>query len=189
MNGKVRCNGCGLLVTNWHKDHIHPRCRSGTDDPENHQILCAFCNLSKGALTMREWCSISNTRGNLFWAGREDQVPRGRTRDPNEQRRADRFDTATAAKQLWDRDVNSADPSSVAENWPLLYQMTGEDARERIELINLFATIGMFGDRLSLQKIRKEAKRLTDGCGWDEWPPPNWMDDPRVKETTRQLLS
>jgi hypothetical protein len=142
---------------------------------------------------MREWCSISNTRGNLFWAGREDQVPRGRTRDPNEQRRADRFDTATVAKQLWDRDVNPADGASVNENWPLLYQMTGQEARERIELVNLFSVIGLCGAglcrvRLSLQEMRKEAKRLTDAHGWDEWPPSNWKDDPRVKETTRQLL-
>jgi hypothetical protein len=49
-----RCRACG----SWKDlqiDHIVPRSRGGTDDPDNLQVLCAQCNASKGARTMEEW--------------------------------------------------------------------------------------------------------------------------------------
>ena len=35
---------CATLET----DHIHPRSRGGTDTDENLQLLCGFCNRTKG---------------------------------------------------------------------------------------------------------------------------------------------
>ena len=36
-------------------DHILPKSRSGTDHPDNLQLLCSGCNRSKGNKTMAEW--------------------------------------------------------------------------------------------------------------------------------------
>lgn len=45
-----KCNGCEMLFPfrNMTIDHIIPRSRGGTDDPENLQLLCAACNSMKG---------------------------------------------------------------------------------------------------------------------------------------------
>ena len=45
-----KCNGCEVLFPfrNMTIDHIHPRSRGGTDDPENLQLLCGACNSMKG---------------------------------------------------------------------------------------------------------------------------------------------
>ena len=44
------CNGCEVLFPfrNMTIDHIHPRSKGGTDDPENLQLLCGACNSMKG---------------------------------------------------------------------------------------------------------------------------------------------
>ena len=36
-------------------DHMLPRSKGGTDDPDNLQLLCSGCNRSKGGRTMAEW--------------------------------------------------------------------------------------------------------------------------------------
>jgi 5-methylcytosine-specific restriction endonuclease McrA len=41
----------------WHVDHKIPLAKRGSDWPENLQILCYKCNISKGAKTMEEWLS------------------------------------------------------------------------------------------------------------------------------------
>lgn len=53
------CNGCQthfpfkVLAI----DHKLPRSRGGTDHMENLQLLCSYCNSSKGSKTMAEWKS------------------------------------------------------------------------------------------------------------------------------------
>lgn len=47
----VVCGSEGPL----HIDHVHPVSRGGGDEVENLQVLCARCNVSKGAKTMAEW--------------------------------------------------------------------------------------------------------------------------------------
>jgi hypothetical protein len=42
-----RCVKCGSWK-NLHLDHIHPKSKGGTNDPENLQTLCGKCNVSKG---------------------------------------------------------------------------------------------------------------------------------------------
>ena len=49
---KCRCAECGISIKDRatrHVDHIMPISLGGSNDPYNLQILCAFCNLSKGA--------------------------------------------------------------------------------------------------------------------------------------------
>ena len=48
-----KCNGCEVLLPfrNLTIDHIIPRSRGGTDDPDNLQLLCAQCNSTKGNRT------------------------------------------------------------------------------------------------------------------------------------------
>ena len=47
----VVCGSEGPL----HIDHVHPVSRGGGDEVDNLQVLCARCNVSKGAKTMAEW--------------------------------------------------------------------------------------------------------------------------------------
>jgi 5-methylcytosine-specific restriction endonuclease McrA len=46
----------------FHCDHIVPVSRGGTSWPDNIQILCPSCNLSKHAMTMEEWQTVLTTR-------------------------------------------------------------------------------------------------------------------------------
>lgn len=47
---------CGKhLSEDWTIDHIVPISRGGTHWPDNIQLLCMSCNVSKGAKTMVEW--------------------------------------------------------------------------------------------------------------------------------------
>lgn len=41
--------GLGMPVRDLHLDHMIPLRQSGSNDPTNFQLLCARCNLSKGA--------------------------------------------------------------------------------------------------------------------------------------------
>ena len=43
------------LLWDFHLDHKTPISRGGGSEPENMQILCPPCNMSKGARTMEEW--------------------------------------------------------------------------------------------------------------------------------------
>lgn len=49
-----RCVYCGKRASEaqLHVDHVHPRCKGGSDDPLNLVTACSFCNLSKGAQTI-----------------------------------------------------------------------------------------------------------------------------------------
>lgn len=50
------CNGCSnTLESNSHIDHIVPLSRGGDNLDNNVQLLCPYCNLSKGSKTMEEW--------------------------------------------------------------------------------------------------------------------------------------
>ena len=51
-----KCNGCEVLFPfrNMTIDHIIPRSRGGTDDPDNLQLLCGACNSTKGNRTQEE---------------------------------------------------------------------------------------------------------------------------------------
>ena len=44
------CNGCKAKFPIWgfEVDHIVPQSRGGTDHPDNLQLLCAYCNRTKG---------------------------------------------------------------------------------------------------------------------------------------------
>lgn len=48
-----KCNGCEVLFPfrNMTIDHIIPRSKGGTDDPDNLQLLCGACNSTKGYRT------------------------------------------------------------------------------------------------------------------------------------------
>lgn len=47
QNGK--CVYCKKDISNkYHIDHIMPLCLGGENSPENIQLLCPFCNISKG---------------------------------------------------------------------------------------------------------------------------------------------
>jgi 5-methylcytosine-specific restriction endonuclease McrA len=52
-----KCIGCQRDITGCYtEDHVIPLSRPGTsDDIENIQLMCSFCNDSKGTLTMAEW--------------------------------------------------------------------------------------------------------------------------------------
>lgn len=51
-----KCNGCEVLFPfrNMTIDHIIPRSRGGTDDPDNLQLLCGACNSTKSNRTQEE---------------------------------------------------------------------------------------------------------------------------------------
>ena len=44
-----RCQRCGTTDGEMHLDHIHPWSKGGSNTVDNLQILCARCNLAKGA--------------------------------------------------------------------------------------------------------------------------------------------
>jgi CRISPR/Cas system Type II protein with McrA/HNH and RuvC-like nuclease domain len=39
----------------WHVDHAYPFSRGGDDQPDNHVLACATCNLGKKAATAAEY--------------------------------------------------------------------------------------------------------------------------------------
>lgn len=49
-----KCQVCGE-TENLHVDHIVPVARGGKTEPGNLQLLCRFCNISKGAKPFTEW--------------------------------------------------------------------------------------------------------------------------------------
>lgn len=52
LDGGLYCAQCDEPLTggrDTHHDHITPLARGGTSHPSNMQILCAPCNLRKGA--------------------------------------------------------------------------------------------------------------------------------------------
>jgi len=54
-NPAGRCGACRCAMRDYHVDHVIPISRGGSDNPENLQLLCPPCNLSKGSKTMHEW--------------------------------------------------------------------------------------------------------------------------------------
>lgn len=56
----ARCNGCGcdLNESGYHVDHVEPIAKGGSNGPENLQLLCPTCNLSKGTKSMSEWRKV-----------------------------------------------------------------------------------------------------------------------------------
>lgn len=54
------CNGCGcdLNASGYHVDHVRPIAKGGSNGPENLQLLCPTCNLSKGTKEMSEWLKV-----------------------------------------------------------------------------------------------------------------------------------
>jgi len=51
------CAGCGehFNYRILEVDHILPRSKGGTDHLDNLQLLCSYCNRSKGGRTMAQW--------------------------------------------------------------------------------------------------------------------------------------
>lgn len=63
-----KCLACTVdLNTSFQVDHILPLIRGGTNWPNNLQLLCKPCNLSKGTKTMAEWMTW---KAQLFRAAR-----------------------------------------------------------------------------------------------------------------------
>ena len=62
-----KCTGCEVLFPfrNMTIDHIIPRSRGGTDDPDNLQLLCAACNSTKGSRTQEELIASLRDQGVL----------------------------------------------------------------------------------------------------------------------------
>ena len=62
-----KCNGCEVLFPfrNMTIDHIIPRSRGGTDDPDNLQLLCAACNSTKSNRTQDELIQSLREQGVL----------------------------------------------------------------------------------------------------------------------------
>ena len=59
-----RCSSCALAVENkYHVDHIQPLSKSGSNGPENIQILCPACNHKKHAKDPIQW---ANENGKLL---------------------------------------------------------------------------------------------------------------------------
>ena len=56
-----RCPYCGgLLRADFHGDHIYPVDKGGLSTIENMVNVCKDCNLSKGKLTVRQFCNKRN---------------------------------------------------------------------------------------------------------------------------------
>lgn len=60
---KGRCVTCRDRLTKYHVDHIVALSRGGSNDASNLQLLCPFCNLSKGA---KDPLTFANERGLLL---------------------------------------------------------------------------------------------------------------------------
>ena len=62
-----KCTGCEVLFPfrNMTIDHIIPRSRGGTDNPDNLQLLCAACNSTKGNRTQGELIASLRDQGVL----------------------------------------------------------------------------------------------------------------------------
>ena len=54
------CPGCkrSLRKTKYHRDHIVPLSRGGSNWPENIQLLCPTCNNKKGSLLPDQWAKL-----------------------------------------------------------------------------------------------------------------------------------
>lgn len=55
-----RCNACKTLLlpdgrNKYHVDHVLPLSKGGSNWPDNLQLLCPPCNMSKGAKSFCEW--------------------------------------------------------------------------------------------------------------------------------------
>lgn len=51
-----RCAGCGASIRNgYHADHVVPLARGGKHEPDNIQLLCPRCNMTKHAKDPVEW--------------------------------------------------------------------------------------------------------------------------------------
>ena len=62
-----KCNGCEVLFPfrNMTIDHIFPRSRGGTNDPDNLQLLCAACNSTKSNRTQDDLIAALREQGVL----------------------------------------------------------------------------------------------------------------------------
>ena len=58
---RMRCANCKscLKQSGYHVDHVVPIAKGGTNWPDNLQILCPSCNLSKGAKDPIEWAQAN----------------------------------------------------------------------------------------------------------------------------------
>jgi len=53
---KAKCAHCHTSIKDgYHIDHVIPLARGGGNGPDNLQLLCPFCNLSKGAKDPIQW--------------------------------------------------------------------------------------------------------------------------------------
>lgn len=59
---RTRCTACGKKLDKFHVDHIVPLAKGGTNNPQNLQLLCPPCNLSK---SKRDPVEFMQSRGFL----------------------------------------------------------------------------------------------------------------------------
>jgi 5-methylcytosine-specific restriction endonuclease McrA len=52
---KGKCACCSTDLDKYHRDHIVPLSRGGTNDIANIQLLCPSCNTAKGAKSLEEF--------------------------------------------------------------------------------------------------------------------------------------
>lgn len=60
-----RCGVCGASEGEFHIDHKVPLARGGTNDRRNLWVLCAPCNVSKGARTVEEFTAARQRRAEV----------------------------------------------------------------------------------------------------------------------------